>query len=86
VLLHAPVGAFLVEKNSLLSDKKFIRAIRRHTLGPAEDFETKFLMLVDFAEYLRKFEASKKVRKIAEHDIESAIDLMLEYKKNWRES
>ena len=73
-LWHAPVGAYLVEKEAGITDTEILDAIRYHTSGrlkmtPLE----KVIYLADYIEPGRKFPGVDIVRKMAEKDLNQAL-------------
>ncbi len=73
-LLHAPVGAVLLEKELGISDPEILKAVAFHTTGHdrMSTFE-KVLYLADYIEENRQFEGVEKIRKAAEKDLELAL-------------
>ena len=68
--LHAPVSAYIAEKEFGIDDKEILSAIRWHTLGKLDmtDFE-KIVFLADKIEpNTRDKEYSDKVRELLEED------------------
>ena len=68
--LHAPVSAYIAEKEFGIADKEILSAIRWHTLGKLDmtDFE-KIVFLADKIEpNTRDKEYSDKVRELLEED------------------
>lgn len=74
-LWHAPVGAFLVEKEVGITDKEVLDAIKYHTSGrigmtPLE----KVVYLADYIEPGRKFPGVEDVRELAKKDLNIALE------------
>ncbi len=73
-LWHAPVGAFLVEKEVGFTDLDILDAIRYHTSGrPEMTLLEKIIYLADYIEPGRHFPGVEDVRKIAETDLDAAL-------------
>jgi len=73
-LLHAPVGAALLETELKISDPEIIRAVAFHTTGRSGMtlFE-KVVYLADYIEMGRQFEGIEKIREIAYVNIDLAL-------------
>ncbi|PLX15346.1 MAG: hypothetical protein C0601_13275 [Candidatus Muiribacterium halophilum] len=84
VLLHAPVGAWLVQKYGLVSDVNMIDAIRHHTLLKRDTEYVKILSICDFAEKKREFIEAEMIREIAKKDIDEAYRLMKKIREDWQ--
>ncbi len=73
-LWHAPVGAYLVEKEAGINDTEILDAIRYHTSGrPKMTRLEKVIYLADYIEPGRKFPGVDEVREIAEKDLNKAL-------------
>lgn len=73
-LWHAPVGAYLVEKEAGITDTEILDAIRYHTSGrPKMTKLEKVIYLADYIEPGRKFPGVEEVREIAEKDLNKAL-------------
>ncbi|WP_312093294.1 bis(5'-nucleosyl)-tetraphosphatase (symmetrical) YqeK [Niallia sp.] len=73
-LWHAPVGAFLVEKEVGIKDKEILDAIRYHTSGRPEMSKLeKIIYLADYIEPGRAFLGVDEVRELAEVDFDRAF-------------
>ena len=73
-LWHAPVGAYLVEKEAGITDTEILDAIRYHTSGrPKMTRLEKVIYLADYIEPGRKFPGVDEVREIAEKDLNKAL-------------
>jgi len=73
-LWHAPVGAFLVQKEAGISDPDILDAIRYHTSGrPNMTLLEKVIYLADYIEPGRHFPGVEEVREIAEKDLNKAL-------------
>ncbi|HEO8418569.1 MAG: bis(5'-nucleosyl)-tetraphosphatase (symmetrical) YqeK [Niallia sp.] len=73
-LWHAPVGAFLVEKEVGINDKEILDAIRYHTSGrPEMSMLEKIVYLADYMEPGRAFPGVEEVRELAEVSFERAF-------------
>jgi predicted HD superfamily hydrolase involved in NAD metabolism len=72
-LLHAPVGALLVEKEAGIKDKEVLSAIYFHTTGNVKmSTLEKIIFLADYIEPNRIFPGVDEVREMAEMDLEKA--------------
>ncbi|CAM3815796.1 bis(5'-nucleosyl)-tetraphosphatase (symmetrical) YqeK [Mesobacillus zeae] len=73
-LWHAPVGAYLVEKEAGISDREILDAIRYHTSGrPGMTLLEKIVYLADYIEPGRHFPGVEDVRQLAESDLDGAL-------------
>lgn len=73
-LWHAPVGAYLVEKETGLSDNEILDAIRYHTAGrPGMKLLEKVIYLADYIEPGRHFPGVDDVREMAQQDLNRAL-------------
>ncbi|WP_400242558.1 bis(5'-nucleosyl)-tetraphosphatase (symmetrical) YqeK [Niallia sp. JL1B1071] len=73
-LWHAPVGAFLVEKEVGINDREILDAIRYHTSGrPEMSMLEKIVYLADYIEPGRAFPGVDEVRELAEVNFERAF-------------
>jgi predicted HD superfamily hydrolase involved in NAD metabolism len=73
-LWHAPVGAYLVEKEAGFSDNEVLDAIRYHTSGrPNMTLLEKVIYLADYIEPGRHFPGVEEVREIANENLEKAL-------------
>jgi len=73
-LWHAPVGAYLVEKEAGVSDNDVLDAIRYHTSGrPNMTLLEKVIYLADYIEPGRHFPGVEEVREIANENLEKAL-------------
>ncbi|MEC0664643.1 bis(5'-nucleosyl)-tetraphosphatase (symmetrical) YqeK [Priestia flexa] len=73
-LWHAPVGAFLVEKEVGLTDEDILNAIRYHTSGrPGMSSLEKVIYVADYIEPGRNFPGVEEVRELAEQDLDKAL-------------
>lgn len=78
-LLHAPCGAYYVEKEIGIRDEEILDAIRYHTTGrPKMTLLDKIIFIADYIEPSRQFEGVEKVRDLAENDLDEAIIHALE--------
>lgn len=78
-LWHAPVGAYLVQKEVGISDEEILDAIRYHTTGrPGMTTLEKVVFLADYIEPNRAFPGVEEVRKAAENSLDEAIVLSLQ--------
>lgn len=73
-LWHAPVGAFLVQKEAGITDQEILDAIRYHTSGrPGMSLLEKIIYLADYIEPGRNFPGVDEVRAIAKDNLEEAL-------------
>lgn len=73
-LWHAPVGAYLVEKEAGVHDSEVLDAIRYHTSGrPNMTLLEKVIYLADYIEPGRHFPGVEEVREIAKESLEKAL-------------
>lgn len=73
-LWHAPVGAFLVEKEAGITDIEILNAIRFHTSGRLGMSKLeKVIYLADYIEPGRHFPGVDEVRELAKNDLEKAL-------------
>lgn len=73
-LWHAPVGAYLAEKEFGITDNEILEAIRVHTTGSASmsDFD-KLIYLADYTEPGRTFPGVYKARRLALKSLDEAM-------------
>jgi predicted HD superfamily hydrolase involved in NAD metabolism len=73
-LWHAPVGAYLVEKNVGITDRDILNAIKYHTTGRVNmTLLEKVIFLADYIEPGRHFPGVEEVRETAKVDLEEAV-------------
>ncbi|MCM2531578.1 bis(5'-nucleosyl)-tetraphosphatase (symmetrical) YqeK [Neobacillus pocheonensis] len=73
-LWHAPVGAYLVEREVGITDQEVLDAIRYHTSGRTEmTLLDKVVYLADYIEPGRHFPGVEEVREIAKESLEKAL-------------
>ncbi|WP_428909195.1 bis(5'-nucleosyl)-tetraphosphatase (symmetrical) YqeK [Niallia sp. Krafla_26] len=73
-LWHAPVGAYLVEKEVGIKDSDIIDAIRYHTSGrPNMTLLEKIIYLADYIEPGRHFPGVEEVREMAKSNLDRAL-------------
>jgi predicted HD superfamily hydrolase involved in NAD metabolism len=73
-LWHAPVGAYLVQKEAGVEDEDILDAIRYHTSGrPGMTRLEKVIYLADYIEPGRHFPGVDEVRELAKHNLEQAL-------------
>jgi len=79
VVLHAPVGAFLVQKELQIRDGEILSAIEKHTVGgwPLSLLD-KIIFLADLTEPGRKWSGVNELRKMAYQDLNRTMLLALE--------
>ncbi|NBD22911.1 bis(5'-nucleosyl)-tetraphosphatase (symmetrical) YqeK [Paenibacillus glycinis] len=73
-LWHAPVGAFVAERDYGVSDAEILDAIRYHTSGRERmTLMDKIVCLADYMEPGRDFPGVKHIRELAEHSLNRAL-------------
>jgi predicted HD superfamily hydrolase involved in NAD metabolism len=73
-LWHAPVGAFVAERDYGVTDPDVLDAIRYHTSGrEAMTQLDKIVCLADYMEPGRDFPGVDKIRELAHHSLERAL-------------
>ncbi|WP_349407898.1 bis(5'-nucleosyl)-tetraphosphatase (symmetrical) YqeK [Pseudalkalibacillus sp. SCS-8] len=73
-LWHAPVGAYLVQKEVGIQDDEILQAIRSHTSGRVQMTTLeKIVFLADYIEPGRHFPGVEEVREIAQDDLDEAV-------------
>ncbi|CAH0347080.1 bis(5'-nucleosyl)-tetraphosphatase (symmetrical) YqeK [Bacillus sp. CECT 9360] len=73
-LWHAPVGAYLVEKEAGITDLEILDAIRYHTSGRVKmTLLDKIVFLADYIEPGRAFLGVDEVRETAKEDLDLAV-------------
>lgn len=73
-LWHAPVGAYLVEKEVGIADSEIINAIRFHTSGrPNMSLLEKIIYVADYIEPGRNFPGVEEVRELAKISLDEAL-------------
>ncbi|MEI1422171.1 bis(5'-nucleosyl)-tetraphosphatase (symmetrical) YqeK [Bacillus cabrialesii] len=73
-LWHAPVGAYLVQREAGVQDEDILDAIRYHTSGrPGMTLLEKVIYVADYIEPNRAFPGVDEVRKFAETDLNQAL-------------
>ncbi|MBO8158703.1 bis(5'-nucleosyl)-tetraphosphatase (symmetrical) YqeK [Thermosyntropha sp.] len=78
-LLHAPVGAFLIEKELGIDDKEILSAVRKHTLGDLDmGLFDKIIFLADMVEPGRDFPGIERLRCLVERNLDEAMLFALE--------
>lgn len=79
VVLHAPVGAFLVQKEFGISDPEILSAIAKHTVGGKDlTLLDKIIFLADLIEIGRKWPGVEKLRGMVYQDLDQALKIALE--------
>ncbi|MCD7033025.1 bis(5'-nucleosyl)-tetraphosphatase (symmetrical) YqeK [Metabacillus sp. GX 13764] len=72
-LWHAPVGAYLVQKEAGITDPDVLEAIRCHTSGkPGMSLLDKIIFVADYIEPGRHFPGVEEARELAKKDINKA--------------
>ncbi|WP_019720540.1 bis(5'-nucleosyl)-tetraphosphatase (symmetrical) YqeK [Heyndrickxia coagulans] len=73
-LWHAPVGAYLVEKEAGITDREVLDAIKYHTSGRAGmTLLEKIVYLADYIEPGRNFPGVEEARRLAGKDLDEAV-------------
>ncbi|UQZ46746.1 bis(5'-nucleosyl)-tetraphosphatase (symmetrical) YqeK [Bacillus sp. PK3-037] len=73
-LWHAPVGAYLVQREAGIHDEDILDAIRYHTSGrPGMTLLEKVIYVADYIEPGRKFPGVDEVRELAETNLNQAL-------------
>lgn len=73
-LWHAPVGAYLVQKEAGVEDEEVLSAIRCHTSGRiGMTLLEKIIYVADYIEPGRHFPGVEEVRELAEDDLDAAL-------------
>ncbi|MDR7237268.1 bis(5'-nucleosyl)-tetraphosphatase (symmetrical) YqeK [Neobacillus drentensis] len=73
-LWHAPVGAYLAEKEAGIIDPEVLEAIRFHTSGrPGMTLLDKIIYLADYIEPGRHFPGVEEVRNVAKENLDKAL-------------
>ncbi|OAS85002.1 MULTISPECIES: bis(5'-nucleosyl)-tetraphosphatase (symmetrical) YqeK [Metabacillus] len=73
-LWHAPVGAYLVEKEVGITDQDVLSAIKYHTSGrPNMTLLEKIIYVADYIEPGRHFPGVEEVRELAQSDLDLAL-------------
>jgi predicted HD superfamily hydrolase involved in NAD metabolism len=73
-LWHAPVGAYLVEKEVGINDAEVLEAIRYHTSGrTGMTLLDKIIYLADYIEPGRHFPGVEEVRETAKENLDQAV-------------
>lgn len=77
-LWHAPVGAYLVQKEIGIVDEEILNAIRFHTTGrPNMSTLEKVVCLADYIEPGRQFPGVEEVRELAKSSLDQALAISL---------
>jgi predicted HD superfamily hydrolase involved in NAD metabolism len=78
-LWHAPVGAYLVEKEVGISEEEVLEAIRYHTSGrPQMSLLEKIIYVADYIEPGRHFPGVEEVREVADKNLNEALLLSIQ--------
>lgn len=73
-LWHAPVGAYLVQKEAGITDPEILDAIRYHTSGRVDmTLLDKIVFLADYIEPGRAFTGVEEVRETAKENLDAAV-------------
>lgn len=78
-LLHAPVGAYLLETELGIEDPEFLQAVRVHTLGSMDmSIMDKIIYLADTFEPGRDYPGVERIKCIAGRDLDQAMLLAMD--------
>ena len=81
---HAPAGSALAQRQFGVKDKAVIQAIRFHTTGTADAGPlAKVIFVADYCEPGRRYEGTKKMRKLGLSDLNAAYREVLREKLAW---
>ena len=73
-ILHAPLGAYILEDKFEIKNCEILNAIRYHTTGRCDmTLLEKIIYIADFTEPGRKYPQAKMVREISEENLEKAV-------------
>ena len=73
-LWHAPVGAFLTERDYGINDSEVLQAITYHTSGHEEmNLLDKVIYVADYIEPNRQFPGVEEARELANQDLDQAL-------------
>ena len=73
-MLHAPVGALLLQQEGLITDPAVLQAIARHTTGePEMSALDQVIWLADYVEPGRTFPGVAEMRRLALADLDAAL-------------
>ncbi|WP_353894322.1 bis(5'-nucleosyl)-tetraphosphatase (symmetrical) YqeK [Proteinivorax hydrogeniformans] len=73
-LLHGPVGSKILQHKKLIDDEQILGAIYYHTTGtPQFDVLGKILCVADYIEPSRSYDGVKKLRKLAQIDLDKCL-------------
>lgn len=79
-LLHAPVGAALVELELGITDSEIIKAVASHTTGrPGMTLLGKIIYLADYIEAGRRYEGVEKIREAAINNLDGALLIAVDH-------
>ncbi|GGE74761.1 bis(5'-nucleosyl)-tetraphosphatase (symmetrical) YqeK [Priestia taiwanensis] len=79
-LWHAPVGAYLVEKEVGITDSSILQAIKYHTSGHEEmTMLDKVIYVADYIEPGRNFPGVEEARALAEESLDKAMVYALKH-------
>lgn len=86
-ILHAPVGAYWVEKNLNIKDREILDAIKYHTVGNKNmSLVEKIIYIADAIEMGRDYPSVKKIRELTFKNLDAGIILEIENKEKFLES
>lgn len=79
VVLHAPVGAFLVNKELGITDPEILSAISKHTVGGESlSLLDKIIFLADMIEENREWSGVEKLRAMVYQDVDQTLKEAIE--------
>lgn len=74
VVLHAPIGAYLLRKEWGIEDEEILEAVAGHTVAaPAMSNFSKIIFLADMIEPGRNWPGLQKIRRLAYRDLNEAM-------------
>ncbi|MGI5891564.1 MAG: bis(5'-nucleosyl)-tetraphosphatase (symmetrical) YqeK [Bacillota bacterium] len=84
VVLHAPIGAYLLQKEWGIEDEEILEAVAGHTVaGPSMSNFSKIIFLADMIEPGRNWPVLKKIRRLAYLDLNEAMLVSLSAVFDW---
>ncbi len=83
-LMHAPVGAYLLQRDFGIEDQEILASVRNHTLGaPQMSGLDKIIYLADMLEPGRKWQGIEVLRELADRDLDIAMKEALLQSIDW---
>lgn len=84
VILHAPLGAYILDKEWGIEDQEILQAVARHTIAAPDMSELdKIIFLADMIEPGRDFANLPKIRRLAYENLDEAMLLSLDCSFSW---